>query len=212
MENAVGIVADKLIKYFSFPEERRDVVAFGLTTLFLAVLDILGIAVAGFLTGLPGPTFAAAATFAFFRLLTGGAHFSGPLLCCVASSLLLSGCALFGGWLSAVMTPLSQIAFIAGVSFIAGAVTAAYAPVASPGKPLTDRRRVSLKRKALAFDTAWVVAAVSAICFDNSLVALASALGLLAQTITLTPGGARLFDLVDRTVGVTRLNKVKRGN
>jgi accessory gene regulator B len=211
VEKAARIVADRLISYFEFPDERRDVVAFGVTTVFLWAIDVLGIVVVGSLIGLPGQTLAAAASFAGFRLLTGGAHFTGPWLCCTASSVLLAGCALLAGWLTGAVSPLRHVGLVAGIALIAAATFSAYAPVASSAKPLSDERKASLKHKALLVTAVWVMAAVGGILADKSLWVLSSALGLISQVITVTPGGARLFHLVDHAVELLWLNKVKGG-
>lgn len=204
MEATAKALADRMIKYFGFPEERRDLLAFGLTYVFLYVVDVTAIVVAGFVAGALGLTLVAAASAAVFRAFTGGAHFSDPWSCAVISAVLSAA---LGSVAGRVTLGVSSPAWVAAGSAVLVAVAAsaanqAYAPVESSAKPLSPAQKVGLRCMAWVVLAGWGIVMALLFRYKAFDFILASSLGVLWQVLTLTPGGARLYRLVDRALGV----------
>lgn len=197
MEAAAKALTDRMIRYFGWPEERRDVLVFGLIHLFLYLSDIVGLLLASLLSGAPALTLTAAFTSMSFRSLTGGAHLSNVWRCALFSYGLLAACGALAAFLGRVTLPLGA-GFVAAVGIIAALAIGAYAPVDSPAKPLSGPQKRRLRRAAWLLLLAWAV--LEGVLLSRRYVgaALASGLGLVLQAGTLTPGEARFCRWIDQ--------------
>lgn len=200
MGAAARALTDGLIRYFHLPEDRRDVLFYGVTCLLLDLLGLVAIVLAGFLVGLPGLTLVAAATSGLFRSFTGGAHFYSPWLCTAASAAI----AALLGVAAAALRGLPTTQLTLGLALVVAASAVAfhrYAPVDSPAKPISPAKRAKLRRAAWLVLVAWTGAAGIFLATGDAGLVVASALGLLWQSWTLTPGGARLYRFIDQASG-----------
>lgn len=202
LEGAAKTLADRMINYFGLPEERRDVLSFGLTCLLLYILDILGIVLAGILVGALGATLVAALTFAAFRSTTGGAHLKGPWLCCLVSSAVLAACGALAVQLARAISVGQTMLFLATVAGLAAVAIAKYAPVDSPAKPIPQPQKIKFKRSALCLWILWIITVAALLGLGKAGLAIASGLGLACQAFSLTPGGAGFFRFIDVAVQI----------
>lgn len=209
MEAAARALTNRLISYFHLPEERRDVLFYGVTCLLLDLLGLAAIVLAGFLAGVPGLTLVAAGTSALFRSFTGGAHFHNPWLCTAASAAI----AALLGLAAAALHGLPALYLTLGLALVVAASATAfhrYAPVDSPAKPISPAKRLRLRKAAWVALAAWTAAVGVALATGAAGIMAASALGLLWQSLTLTPGGAGLYRFIDRICGLGRTLEIQR--
>ncbi|MDI6871061.1 MAG: accessory gene regulator B family protein [Bacillota bacterium] len=203
MEVVAKALTDRMIRYFGFSEERRDLLAFGVTYILLFVIDTLTVVLAGILVGAFGLTLVVALTSAVFRSLTGGAHFSDPWTCAIASAVIAAGL----GSLAAALTdivPFWLMGIVLVVAGLAGVTIHRYAPVDSPAKPISPPQKAKLRRVSWVALAGWVIIMGCVLYRGGSSLVAASALGLIWQVGTLTPGGARFYHLVNRALGAPR--------
>ncbi len=203
MEAVARALTDRMIRYFGFPEERRDLLAFGMTYLFLFVIDAGAVVLAGIAVGELGLTLVVAVTSAVFRAVTGGAHFSDPWTCAIFSAAIAAVLGRLATSLADV--PLLWLVLVAAaVSAVAGVGIWMYAPVASPAKPISPEQRARLRRMAWFVLAGWLIAMGTVLQRGDSRFIAASALGLIWQVATLTPGGARFYLTIDWAVSTSR--------
>lgn len=198
--NAAKTLAQKMLRYFDWPAERYDLVAFGLAYLLLYLTDVAGVLLAGWVSGAFACTIAAALTAAVFRTFTGGAHFSRAWLCWFFSYTVLG---LFGGLAKAVTSPAGPVfiaSFLAAAGLTMAAAIPTLAPVASPAKKISPAHAVRLRRGAWVTLLLWAGISTYLVWRGHLGVAVASGLGLTWQTFTLTPGGAWLYRQIDRVL------------
>ncbi|HHW15615.1 MAG TPA: accessory gene regulator B family protein [Firmicutes bacterium] len=203
MEAVAKALTERLIRYFGLPEHRRDMLGFGLVTLLISAVDLGAVVLAGWLARVLRLTLVAALTSALFRALTGGAHFSNPWTCAVASAAIAAAL----GRIAAVFSTLAPVwtgALLVLSLTAAGWAFWVHAPVASPAKPLSPSHQAKLRRITWAVGAIWAAAAGAALRFGEPGAVAASALGLLWQAYTLTPGGASFYRFVDTQVAKVR--------
>jgi accessory gene regulator B len=204
MEAVARALTDRMIRYFDLPEERRDTLAFGLLHVFLYLLDAVGLLAACLLSGSPALTLTAAFTSMSFRSLTGGAHLSSPWWCSLFSFSLLALCGASAAWLGRVVGPGTAAALVAAVGLGAAIGLWLYAPVDSPAKPLRAPQKRRLRMAAWVLWAVWVLGAGLLLSRGYLAAALASSLGLIFQTASLTPGEARLLRWIDQRLTTAR--------
>lgn len=199
VEATARLLTDRLIRYFGFPEERRDVLTFGLAYLLLFFVDGLCVIVAGLVFHALVPTLTAAFTAAFFRSLTGGAHFSDPWTCAAVSGVVAGGLGALGKTFAGL--PGFQLAIIAlSTAAVGSAAVGLYAPVDSPAKPIPVAKRAALRRLAWIAIVAWGFAMGLLVRHGAGDLVVASSLGLIWQIVTLTPGGASAYRFLDQVI------------
>ncbi|MGE5552508.1 MAG: accessory gene regulator B family protein [Betaproteobacteria bacterium] len=196
-------LTDRMIRYFDLPEERRDVLAFGIIYVFLYLLDAIGLLIACLISGVPGLTLMTAFTSMFFRSLTGGAHLSSPWWCSLFSFTLLALFGVLAAFLGEMIGRRAAVGFIAVVGVCAAVAIWLYAPVDSPAKPIPTPQKRQLRKAAWLLWTVWVVWEGFLVARGYLAAALASALGLMLQTASLTPGEARLLRWIDQRLTVS---------
>jgi accessory gene regulator B len=209
MEAAAKALTDRIIRYFGLPEERRDVLAFGVIHVFLYLIDAVGLLLACLLSRAPAFTLTAAFTSMSFRSLTGGAHLDNPWRCSVISFSILGLSGALAALLTKVAGPRVGALLIAVVGGCAAAAIWRYAPVDSPAKPLSEPQKRRLRKAAWLLLVIWAVWEGALLGRGYLGPALASGLGLFLQTGTLTPGEARLTRWIDQRFSSARRLKLK---
>lgn len=212
MDAAARALTDRLTRYLELPEERKDILAFGLVNLFLYLLDFAALAVAAALSGVPALTVTASFTAMFFRTLTGGAHLSTPWRCLCVSALLVWVCGVGAAWLSEVLGLGAGGVLVAMVGALAAWGIGKYAPVDSPAKPIPPAQAKRLRRAAWTLLAVWGVWEGSLLAGGQLDLALASSLGLIVQIGTLTPGEARLSHWIDNRLDLVQRLSIKGVN
>ncbi|MHB1405169.1 MAG: accessory gene regulator ArgB-like protein [Desulfitobacteriaceae bacterium] len=165
-----------------YDEEKKEIIAYAIETGLLAVSGALLIAILGYALNALIPALIAAAFGGSLRRVSGGAHFSTPLMCLVFSAVTYS----LIGVLAIKLTNYSLInQYIIILLIISLLIVFILAPVESEGKPIHSQ---SLKRKLKVTSTAFVIV-VFLITYlsSNSLVNISAVLGVLSQSITLLP-------------------------
>jgi accessory gene regulator B len=143
-------------------------------------------------------TWAAAGTAALFRLPTGGAHCRAFDRCLISSlgTFMLAGTAgvMFARQVSSYLFP-----FVLVILCVAALATVFYVPADTSSRPIVDRRE-KLRLKAWAFSVLGLYLPLY-LSFRHSIapeLVLAGGMGLLIQTITLTPWGYLAIQAMDR--------------
>ena len=193
-------VADYLARELNLGDESREIIQYAVKLVISSVAGLVAIGLVGLLLNVLKPTLAAALVAATIRSFSGGAHLSRPGLCVAAGAVVFPLLGLLAKFAAPLMEPPHL-----GDSAAVGIILSIYclfrwAPADSPGKPIqTIVHRKKLKRLSLVF--AVLVSLVSTLAwygkYIDSTAFLAAVLGLLWQSLTLSPTGylvAKGFD------------------
>lgn len=177
---------------------RVKVLAYGLEAVMGGLVQLTVLAIVPFLFGIGPTTWAAAGTAALFRLPTGGAHCRAFDRCLISSlgTFMLAGTAgvMFARQVSSYLFP-----FVLVILCVAALATVFYVPADTSSRPIVDRRE-KLRLKAWAFSVLGLYLPLY-LSFRHSIapeLVLAGGMGLLIQTITLTPWGYLAIQAMDR--------------
>ncbi|MHB8170191.1 MAG: accessory gene regulator ArgB-like protein [Thermincolia bacterium] len=132
------------------------------------------------------------------RSYSGGAHATAPIRCNIIGVNVFVSIGLMAKYFNGLVNPLLLIIPVALISF--GAIYL-YAPAEAPGKPIQSMlKRATFRTSSFILLVFWTVMAVflalNSTALDGFL--LASTLGICWQSISLTPAGHRLMELLDK--------------
>lgn len=176
-------------------EERAAVMAYGLELLLGALVKLICTITIPLLLGILPQVAAAILASVTFRLAAGGAHCTAYYRCLIGS--LTTFIAL--GFLARQMagTGISGTGVATGAALLALMVAIFWAPADTPAKPITRAgQRRALKAASLLVPVVYLVL-VQFVSVEKDLL-VASALGLLFQSFTVTPTGYRFMNGLDR--------------
>lgn len=204
MERLAGQMGQWLADQFDWTSDEQEVATFSLLLMISTGFTLVLLVLLGWLAGVLAEVLVMAGTSAVLRTFAGGAHLSSGWRC---------------GWVTALTaTAAAYLAHLTGpvlggrlggsvpwvllaVGLAVAAVMARLAPVPAPEKPLrSERHRQALRGLAVVISLVWAVAWavwVSRGAVQPSLW-LASSLGLLQETLSVTPSGGRAVRWLDR--------------
>lgn len=187
-------------------DEQMDVLAYGAFFVIQGLIITALVVIQAWIFGAFLETALVALTAVSLRRVGGGAHCWSPLRCTIVASLLYP---LLGLLTQALQQPYisgstsMQVAVVLLFILLALAGLFRYAPAVSPTKPVSDRIKAGLRRKARYF------AMVLALALGGSLLLPASThaawvlpilVGWVAQVFHLTPAGFAWMNRIDRAL------------
>ncbi|MDI6711122.1 MAG: accessory gene regulator B family protein [Bacillota bacterium] len=204
----VRSIAEYLGEKAGLDAETRDVVRFGIESLYLFVAGLLAVTLVAWLLGCIPEALAATGVVVVLRSFAGGAHLTGPGRCMAVTALLFpalgKAAQTIAAWDSVVP------AFITVTPFVCLLAVLILAPVDNPAKPIrtaAHRRRLKILAAAAVSAAAAVQAALLAAGASGEVMAVAAGLGLLWQSFILTSAGHAVMHAADRILGGRRSEK-----
>ncbi|HYG59100.1 MAG TPA: accessory gene regulator B family protein [Symbiobacteriaceae bacterium] len=198
LKRIASLLSAWLIAEGKLGDEQAAVVAYGAMTAVNTVTTTLLLGIAAWVTNL-GPLLAVAAlTGASLRVLTGGAHYTSPWRCSLASAAAYLGMA-FGAMQMGIASP-AALGMAGAVVWAAGTVVIwRFAPTDTKAYPLPEAKRQRLRRLSLAYSAfvaiLWSVALAQGV---NPVLLAAALLAYGWQLFTVTPAGFTVIRTVDQ--------------
>lgn len=196
VDRAVRLLAKEL----SLPPKQEEIIRYGAMTLACTATALAAIVVLSAAAGVFREAMAVTIASVIFRKTSGGAH-----------SVTFAGCTIFS---AAVMTLLGLVArfawsilfspsFLLLAVLVAGTAAYRFAPADVPQKPISSpRQRRGLRALSFLVVCAFALLGLSAFLAAGSIPRYVPgiSLGLLWQSLMLTPAGFRLIAQADRLI------------
>jgi accessory gene regulator B len=174
-------------------EEKTEVVAYALTSLFLIFVDLTLLVLVCWFLGVLKEGLIAAFTGALLRSATGGAHLSSPWRCAVLTALLPAFFGYFGKYAGPLLAP--EVLLILLLFLLAWGVVIVnkYAPAEVQERPIKPEKRGFYRKAGILLVIFWVIPALFFLSTNRPGFFLAGSCGLWWQTVTLTPPGFAIY-------------------
>jgi len=199
MEQTVRRLANKIARSLGYDAEKEAVVAYGLIAIVQVTVTVLLVLVLGLLLGVVWEALTVCFSVSIYRRYSGGAHADDANFCTLVTVVYCSLAALASRWLAAAYGPAPMLAAIVLVYAFVFLATYRYAPVDSPNKPVTSKKKIKRVRTA-SFIIVSVYFALQLCLFLFKIPAqayrslgISLLLGVSWQAFTLTPLGAILL-------------------
>lgn len=197
MEAFAQKIASRMKHAGELTDEQEEIIVYALMYLMLTVLSTLGILVLSWALGVFWPGVACAAVAATLRLMSGGAHYSTPVRCTLMSSVTFPVLALVGSQLPpAYSLSVGIAAVLFSLLFVA-----LYAPVDNEARPIRSTQRAKFRIISMAVVLIW---ACVLFFTHQPAIQYGIALGLVWQTVSLTPWGHLKYHKLDQLLAVRR--------
>lgn len=217
MERLAGRMGQWLGDQFQWTSDEQEIATFALLLMISTGFTLVLLVGLGWLAGVLPEVLVMAGTSAVLRTFAGGAHLSSGWRCGWATAVAATIAAylahvagpVVGGWLGG-WAPWALVA----VGLAVAAVMARRAPVPAPEKPLrSERHRKTLRVLAVVTSLVWAVG--WAVWVSRGTVQpsvwLASTLGLLQETLSVTPSGERTARWLDRMLAYSLVKALMKG-
>lgn len=188
-----------IIGQYTEREEDTDYIRYGLEILIGGLVKMIVLFSSAYLLGVLQPMIWVFCTFALFRSLTGGHHYSTYGRCLVAGFILLVGIAYTVVKVESFVS-LSNVTFILYVTTICGVVLAyKYAPSNHFYKKSTEKQKEKLRLSSFIAIACWFILIYYLIyvSYDMELI-LASIAGFLFQLSSLHPYTYKFVEEVEK--------------
>lgn len=218
-EEAVERIVNKIVQALdegaSLTEDQREIAEYSLYNVLISGSTILGLAAVSWLLGIIPASFAALATGAAFRWSMGGAHYSDPWRCVVASVVGPTLMALLASRVGQLQAPTAgrALAIVVLLTLVfAGVSIWRYSPADTKNNPISDVRKPRLRSLSFITLGLWLALAFFLLAAGNVTLVAASSMALARQSLTVTPIGYRLFSTIERVSGfsITARKEAKR--
>ncbi|HHU81676.1 MAG TPA: accessory gene regulator B family protein [Firmicutes bacterium] len=174
-------------------EEKTEVVAYALTSLFLIFVDLALLVVVCGLLGVLKEGLIAACTGALLRSVTGGAHLSSPWRCAVLSALLPGFFGYLGKYAGPLLAPEVLLILLLSVLIWGVIIVNKYAPAEVKERPIRPEKRGFYRKAGILLVLFWAIPAFFFLSTNRPALFLAGSCGLWWQTVTLTPPGFAIY-------------------
>jgi len=198
LERWIAKRAEVMARELGYDRDKQEVLQYSMTILSTTILGFLAIFAVGSLVGVPGLALTAGLSGGILRAYSGGAHATAPNRCVTIGTVIFVSWGLAAKYLAGWVNPL--ILIVPTVVFGFAAIYR-YAPDEAPGKPIQSiLQRTTLRRTSFVLLGVWTIIIIilsqnNAMEMDEIL--LASTLGILWQSISLTPAGYSLMGFMD---------------
>ena len=207
MERLANKIADKIALELAYPDERRQVLAYGLIAMLQTVLMTAIVLIAGALLNIFIESAILCFAVAILRKYSGGAHARSIASCTIVGVMFCIG---FGF----AMKSLGRVEITPVVLIIISVLTFSYAlyiairkaPVDSLNKPIrTEKKRKNMKRATIVLISLYMVVSAILIFYLNRSAVFVSALfclllSVIWQMSSLTNPGKRFLENMDRLI------------
>lgn len=195
-------IPEKVARYLTLQldldEDKQSVILYSGRIISSTLLSYSAIVAVAYLAGVFKYALVAVLTNTLIRQYAGGAHASTPYRCATIGAFIFTGLGLLTEY-----WPIGKaftLGFYAVVAILSLLLIWWYAPADTPNKPISHKDKNSFRRKAMVVWFLWAVFVLlgisGLISFENKIL-LASTLGLLWESFTLTPGGYRFIAVLD---------------
>lgn len=174
-------------------DEKTEVVAYSVTSLFLFFANLCFLFFVCRLLGVVTEGFTAALTAAALRSVTGGAHLSSPQRCIILSSLLPASFGYLGKHVGTLLSREILVVILFSTLVWALFIIAKYAPAEVKERPIKPEKRGFYRKAGMVATLCWVVLAGYFLLAGYPALFLAGSCGFVWQTITLTPFGFTIY-------------------
>lgn len=202
VERLINDIAVLLERELDLTGESKEIAVYGLYIFFSTCAGIISIAVTGWLLGVLGLSLVVVLTASGLRVMSGGAHSQCLRNCTLLGVILAPAMALGAKHIHGYLIPPAMLALVMAVGFISIWSIYRYAPADTPNKPIiSESFKARLRRLSLLYTLAWsllMTIMVSGLWIAPRYdIVLASTLGILWQSFSLTPMGYKLVAAVD---------------
>jgi accessory gene regulator B len=174
-------------------EEKTEVVAYALTSLFLIFVDLTLLVLVCWFLGVLKEGLIAAFTGALLRSATGGAHLSSPWRCAVLTALLPAFFGYLGKYAGPLLAPEVLLILLLFLLIWGVVIVNKYAPAEVKERPIKPEKRGFYKKAGILLVIFWAIPALFFISTGRPVFFLAGSCGLWWQTVTLTPPGFAIY-------------------
>lgn len=208
IERLIDLILGMYKKHLNIEKKQEAILKYSLTVLLQSIIGYtltLGFA---WIFDIFWPALMIIITFSAFRSFSGGAHCSSPLNCELYSVISVNALAFISKLISLDYQYVMPIAiFTMLFSFWA---IAKYAPADTPAKPITDpNKRYRLKKYSLTLLCIWSASMLLYFktAHKGNMVILASSLGLLFQSFSITKSGYAFWKVSDELLNIIRMKR-----
>ncbi|OIJ12246.1 hypothetical protein BKP37_14295 [Anaerobacillus alkalilacustris] len=207
MISQVSLRLAKALSSFGEKEVEVDYLRYGIEIILCGFIKLLVLFGTAHALGLLQPMITVLTTFAFFRTLTGGHHYSTYIRCLTAGLLMMTSISFF----STKLAPFFDFSILLGLlcfSTIFGLVlTYKYAPSNHFYKKTTEAQKVKLKKLAFVTTLLWMFLMTYFLVnsFSTNLI-LASMIGFLFQMSTIHPYSYSLVNKIEKSLERRKLS------
>lgn len=189
-------ITDYIIKELTIESEKKPVITYGMELLLISVIKVVVFVSVTLILGVFLPAFVALLSAGIYRFLSGGYHFSTFTKC------LLAGVIIFSLLGFAANHGLVLNRGIIILTFIISAVIAfKYAPVGCETKPIEDSKRGRMKFFSIIYLLVYFVLVYNLLTPGSSnIILVASYLGILWQTVSITPLAGKFTAFLNKLV------------
>lgn len=178
-ERLSTIITDEL----DYNDEKKEIVAYGIESLFLALIGFFAILLVAFLFKAIFPAAIAAMFGGFFRKLSGGAHFNTPIKCLTLGAVVYSLIGVLAKQI--IYFNLYSTNILLFILFLAMIAVVILAPVDSESKPIHS---LSFRRRLKFASIGFVAFTFIVVIFSHhNLLNISAVMGVGYQTLTLLP-------------------------
>jgi len=176
-------ISDNLNAEVKYNDDKKEILAFGIESLFLSIIGLLAILLVAFLFKALVPTLIAVVFGGALRKLSGGFHFNTPFKCLAFGAIVYSLLGVAAKGIIGLNLYNSVVALIA--LFVMLVIVVLLSPVDCESKPIHSK---TFRRKLKISSTIFVAVTFIFVLFsNNSLVNTSAVLGIGYQTFTLLP-------------------------
>lgn len=176
--------SEYLSRQLNYPDEKKEILAYGLENLIFTSLGLLAIILVGWVLQVGQESLAAIIAGATLRKFSGGSHRATALGCIVFGAVTYPPAAWLAHFMFESYGPLGLLpASLLGLVILL--TVNYYAPVDSPGKPIVSPEFKKRLHRASVFVAALFI--LLALALGKTSLGLAIFAGLLLQTVSLLP-------------------------
>jgi accessory gene regulator B len=200
MKHLIESIIRALDKTLSLDDDQKAITEYALYNVLVTLAVVSGLTLVSLLLGLAPVAFTALCSGAAFRWSMGGAHYSRPSWCILASiagPIIMAGLASYASQLSTFTAHTLLIGIILVLFVFASAIIYLYCPAETENNPLPERRKPQLRRISYATLIMWLAIMLYLLRLDHISLLLASCLALVRQLLSVTPVGFRMFLSID---------------
>ncbi|TCO74380.1 accessory gene regulator ArgB-like protein [Marinisporobacter balticus] len=198
MEECIGKILSFYKKHLEIDENKEAILKYSLQITISTIFSFGLALIVAWPLGIVAYVFMMMMTNATLRFFSGGAHCESMRNCTIYGMVLCN----IAGLLTENMEPDKNILYIAfGIFLFSVWAIQKYAPSDTPQKPITSKKkRKKLKIRAFIFVCAWNFCVINYYIIFHKVhpMMLASALGILSQSFSITQKGYQFAHGIDR--------------
>lgn len=197
LQRWITTVTGDMAQRLGYDQDQQEVLQYALTILITTINGLIAIGVFGLLVGIPLIAVVCGLSGGLLRAYSGGAHATSPGRCVAIGTIAYVGL----GLIAVAIVPFVSIYILLPVTVIwAWWTIYRYAPAEAPGKPIQSLlHKTRLRKRAYGMLVSWTTLTfgltLSNVEWKELIVG--SCLGVLWQSLTLTPLGYRLIKYLD---------------